>query len=147
MGRAVGEVMIPISCAFRGRGDRVQLPWRGRAGNPPRFLPENSSHPERSPDGRYNGRTMKRLRIALAALIVSAGIVSAQVSGPLKAGKRALEAGKLAEAAVRFFYSLRLIDSYEVDAIVAEPVSDVGLGSAIMDRLRRAAAGSGGNNS
>ena len=26
-----------------------------------------------------------------------------------------------------------------IDAIVAEPVSDVGLGSAIMDRLRRAA--------
>lgn len=51
--------------------------------------------------------------------------------------------GKLAEAAVRFFYALRALDSDEVDAIVAEPVSDVGLGSAIMDRLRRAAAAQG----
>lgn len=51
--------------------------------------------------------------------------------------------GKLAEAAVRFFYVLRELDACGADAIVAEPVSDVGLGSAIMDRLRRAAAGSG----
>ncbi len=47
--------------------------------------------------------------------------------------------GKLAEAAVRFFHSMRVLDTEGVDAIVAEPVSDVGLGSAIMDRLRRAA--------
>ena len=47
--------------------------------------------------------------------------------------------GKLAEAAVRFFFALRALDTGKIDAIVAEPVSDVGLGSAIMDRLRRAA--------
>jgi L-threonylcarbamoyladenylate synthase len=34
---------------------------------------------------------------------------------------------------------MRVLDTEGVDAIVAEPVSDVGLGSAIMDRLRRAA--------
>lgn len=50
--------------------------------------------------------------------------------------------GKLAEAAVRFFFALRKLDASGVDAIVAEPVSEVGLGVAIMDRLRRAAAGS-----
>ena len=43
-------------------------------------------------------------------------------------------------AAVRFFFALRALDTEGIDAIVAEPVSDVGLGSAIMDRLRRAAA-------
>ena len=48
--------------------------------------------------------------------------------------------GKLAEAAVRFFFTMRALDTEGIDAIVAEPVSDVGLGSAIMDRLRRAAA-------
>ena len=48
--------------------------------------------------------------------------------------------GKLAEAAVRFFFALRALDIKGIDAIVAEPVSDVGLGFAIMDRLRRAAA-------
>jgi len=56
--------------------------------------------------------------------------------GVLSPGK-----GKLAEAAIRFFFALRDLDACGVDAIVAEPVSEVGLGSAIMDRLRRAAAG------
>jgi L-threonylcarbamoyladenylate synthase len=48
--------------------------------------------------------------------------------------------GKLAEAAVRLFYALRRLDEAGLDAIVAEPVSEVGLGVAIMDRLRRASA-------
>jgi len=46
--------------------------------------------------------------------------------------------GKLAEAAVRFFYVLRSLDESGVDEIIAEPVSETGLGVAIMDRLRRA---------
>ncbi len=46
--------------------------------------------------------------------------------------------GKLAEAAVRFFYVLRLLDESGVDEIIAEPVSETGLGVAIMDKLRRA---------
>ncbi len=49
--------------------------------------------------------------------------------------------GKLSEAAVRLFFALRRLDQAGLDAIVAEPVSEVGLGVAIMDRLRRAAAG------
>lgn len=48
--------------------------------------------------------------------------------------------GKLAEAAVRLFYCLRSLDASGVDVIVAQPVSHVGLGVAIMDRLNRAAA-------
>lgn len=46
--------------------------------------------------------------------------------------------GKLAEAAVRLFYCMRALDYAELDAIVVEPISEVGLGVAIMDRLRRA---------
>jgi L-threonylcarbamoyladenylate synthase len=46
--------------------------------------------------------------------------------------------GKLAEAAVRFFYLLRVLDESGVDEIIAEPVSETGLGVAIMDKLRRA---------
>ena len=46
--------------------------------------------------------------------------------------------GKLAEAAVRFFFALRLLDESGVDEIIAEPVSETGLGVAIMDKLRRA---------
>ncbi|MCU0796196.1 MAG: L-threonylcarbamoyladenylate synthase [Akkermansiaceae bacterium] len=47
--------------------------------------------------------------------------------------------GKLPEAAVRLFHVMRTLDEAGLDFIVAEPVSDVGLGQAIMDRLRRAA--------
>jgi L-threonylcarbamoyladenylate synthase len=48
--------------------------------------------------------------------------------------------GKLAEAAVRLFYAMREMDEMGLDEIIAEPVSEVGLGVAIMDRLRRASA-------
>lgn len=47
--------------------------------------------------------------------------------------------GKLAEAAIRLFFVMRLLDDAGLDAIIAEPVSETGLGVAIMDRLRRAA--------
>jgi L-threonylcarbamoyladenylate synthase len=48
--------------------------------------------------------------------------------------------GKLAEAAIRLFFVMRHLDEAGLDAIIAEPVSETGLGVAIMDRLRRAAA-------
>jgi L-threonylcarbamoyladenylate synthase len=48
--------------------------------------------------------------------------------------------GKLTEAAMRLFFCLRKLDEAGVDEIIAEPVTDKGLGMAIMDRLRRAAA-------
>lgn len=47
--------------------------------------------------------------------------------------------GKLAEAAIRLFFVMRRLDEAGLDAIIAEPVSETGLGVAIMDRLRRAA--------
>lgn len=48
--------------------------------------------------------------------------------------------GKLPEAALRLFFLMRQLDEAGLDGIVAEPVSETGLGVAIMDRLRRAAA-------
>ena len=48
--------------------------------------------------------------------------------------------GKLPEAAVRLFYALRQLDNSGADEIISEPIPDRGLGVAIMDRLRRAAA-------
>lgn len=53
------------------------------------------------------------------------------------------ESGEMREAAVAFFAALRRLDESGVEKIVAEPVPEVGLGRAIMERLRRAAAGSG----
>lgn len=52
--------------------------------------------------------------------------------------------GKLPEAGIRFFHLLRQLDQMEnIDQIIAEPVPDRGIGAAIMERLRKAAAGSG----
>jgi L-threonylcarbamoyladenylate synthase len=49
-------------------------------------------------------------------------------------------AGDLHEAARNLFGMLRELDQLDVDAVVAEEVPDRGLGRAINDRLRRAAA-------
>lgn len=48
--------------------------------------------------------------------------------------------GKLAEAAIRLFHVMRVLDEAGLDEIIAEPVSETGLGVAIMDRLRRASS-------
>lgn len=47
--------------------------------------------------------------------------------------------GKTTEAALRFFFLLRQLDESGVDEIIAEPVSEFGVGAAIMERLQRAA--------
>ncbi len=49
-------------------------------------------------------------------------------------------AGDLREAAANLFRCLRELDALDLDLIVAEEVPESGLGRAIMDRLRRAAA-------
>jgi len=49
--------------------------------------------------------------------------------------------GNLEEAAQRLFASLRALDKKDIDIILAEEVPNIGLGKAINDRLRRAAAG------
>jgi len=51
--------------------------------------------------------------------------------------------GDLREAAARLFDCLHRLDGAGLDVIYAEPVPEVGLGRAIMDRLRRAAAREG----
>ncbi|HEX7126517.1 MAG TPA: L-threonylcarbamoyladenylate synthase, partial [Thermodesulfobacteriota bacterium] len=48
--------------------------------------------------------------------------------------------GDLREAAQHLFGALRRLDAAGLDRIVAEPCPEVGLGRAIMDRLRRASA-------
>lgn len=48
--------------------------------------------------------------------------------------------GSLAQAAANLFEQLHVLDSAHVDVILAEPVPEIGLGRAIMDRLRRGAA-------
>jgi L-threonylcarbamoyladenylate synthase len=48
--------------------------------------------------------------------------------------------GDLAESAANLFAELRALDAAGLEALVAEPVPEIGLGRAIMDRLRRAQA-------
>lgn len=50
------------------------------------------------------------------------------------------ERGDLREAAARLFAAMRRLDEQNLDLIVADPVPETGLGIAIMDRLRKAAA-------
>ena len=47
--------------------------------------------------------------------------------------------GDLRETATRLFSALRRLDEAGLDIIIAEPVPEIGLGVAIMDRLRKAA--------
>ncbi|HOD73279.1 MAG: L-threonylcarbamoyladenylate synthase [Candidatus Bipolaricaulis anaerobius] len=49
--------------------------------------------------------------------------------------------GDLVEAGARFFSTLHRLDRAGLAAIIAEPIREEGLGVAMMDRLRRAAAG------
>ena len=48
------------------------------------------------------------------------------------------ENNDLREAASNLFSYLHELDSYDLDLIVVEPIKEVGLGIAIMDRLNRA---------
>jgi L-threonylcarbamoyladenylate synthase len=64
---------------------------------------------------------------------------------PARGGYAAVEVlapdGLPTTAAARLFAALRRLDALGLDAIVAEPCEERGLGHAIMDRLRRCAAG------
>jgi L-threonylcarbamoyladenylate synthase len=51
--------------------------------------------------------------------------------------------GSIETAAARLFAALRRLDAMGLDRILAEPCEETGLGYAIMDRLRRAAAHDG----
>jgi L-threonylcarbamoyladenylate synthase len=46
--------------------------------------------------------------------------------------------GDFREAAANLFGAIRRLDAFNLDLILAEPIPEVGLGRAIMDRLRRA---------
>ena len=48
--------------------------------------------------------------------------------------------GNFQEAAANLFRALRRLDSLSLDRIIARPIPEVGLGLAMMDRLRRCAA-------
>jgi L-threonylcarbamoyladenylate synthase len=48
------------------------------------------------------------------------------------------ESGDVREAAVKLYHSIQLLDTMELDLIVAEPAPNHGLGRAVNDRLKKA---------
>ena len=77
--------------------------------------------------------------VALASS-VQLGVLPASLAANLSA------AGDLREAAANLFALLRALDRPEVSRIAVMPVPETGLGLAINDRLRRAAADDGGKS-
>jgi L-threonylcarbamoyladenylate synthase len=61
---------------------------------------------------------------------------------PFAASEILSPGGDLREAAANLFASLHRLDREKLDLILAEPLPEEGLGAAIMDRLRKAEAGS-----
>ena len=54
--------------------------------------------------------------------------------------------GDMREAAANLFTAIRRLDALNLDLIMAEPVPEIGLGRAIMDRLRRASGTKSANS-
>jgi L-threonylcarbamoyladenylate synthase len=93
---------------------------------------------DRSGDAHHIGRVVpcprrESARIGLLALTPedSAGFAAVETLSP---------AGDLREAAATFFAALSRLDHQHLDLIVARPFPEQGLGRALNDRLRRAAA-------
>lgn len=72
--------------------------------------------------------------------LLAFGRVAPEVSSTYAAVEQLSESRELREAAANLFACLRRLDERDIDKIVAEPVPAVGLGVAILDRLRRASA-------
>lgn len=107
-------------------------------------LPEQPKAPGQL-RSHYAPRTPLRLTASLATFDSPGGKVGALSFGPSEmrgfADIRTLSASRdLREAAANLFLCLRELDDARFDLIVAEEIPELGLGAAIMDRLRRAAA-------
>jgi len=133
----------PVTKEMLQRFGRVERPKRNRSNHAPEAPGQLASH--------YAPVTPLRLLRSIEDFTPEEGKKYALLSycGSEKAGfidghdwaeveELSPGKGKLSEAAVRFFFALRKLDESGVDEIIAEPLSETGLGVAIMDKLRRA---------
>ena len=102
-----------------------------------------SGDPVRSPgmlDSHYAPRAL--LRLKADTVTAEEGLLSLGGVEPLGAAitRNLSESGDLAEAAGAFYACLREIDQTGVPVIAVVPIPGHGIGAAINDRLRRAAA-------
>ncbi len=97
-----------------------------------------------SSPGQMRSHYAPRTRLRLNAMDVRTGEALLAFGPHIPAGARVTrnlsERGDLAEAAANLFAMLRQLDAAGATAIAAMPIPDHGLGEAINDRLRRAAA-------
>lgn len=128
VGREEIEEVLGAPCARAGPpAERPRAPGQldrhYATSTPLRILPGS---PEPAPDdGRRTGL------LAWSSAPPAGGYAATEVLAP---------DGRPTTAAARLFAALRRLDSLGLDAILAEPCEERGLGVAIMDRLRRCAA-------
>jgi L-threonylcarbamoyladenylate synthase len=79
-------------------------------------------------------------RLGLLAASEAGRRVAEAVGGPFAAVEVLSATGDAVEAAARLFDALHRLDAVDLDRIVAQPLPEAGLGRAVNDRLRRAAA-------
>ncbi len=124
---AIGRVEIPEAAEARSLSPgRASSHYAPRA---PLVLAEPAETP-RSADGRFGLLAANDAGRDLAEL----------VGGPFAAVAVLSPTGDPVEAAARLFDALHDLDALDLDGIVAQPMAEDGLGRAVMDRLRRAAA-------
>jgi len=118
---AIGQVGIQTSSCERPLAPG-QLPCHYAPRTPLKLLHENDTRPN---GGRLGLLSLRRC-------VDRAGLAAFEILS---------EEGDLREAAANLFAAIRRLDAQRLDLIIAEAVPETGLGRAIMDRLRRAAAG------
>lgn len=135
-------------------GDRVVMLRPGAAtredieavlGEPLLSMDELSASADRprSP-GQLSSHYAPRAKVRLNATDIRPGEVLLAFGQPLPGAERQCEnlspSGDLVEAAANLFAALRRLDATGAETIAVMPIPETGLGEAINDRLRRAAA-------
>jgi L-threonylcarbamoyladenylate synthase len=104
--------------------------------------------PEKDPDrpaspGQLASHYAPRAQVRLNAGAIGPGEVLLTFGPDLRSGPKVMnlsDKGNLAEAAANLFAMLRALDKTGAGTIAVVPIPETGLGAAINDRLRRAAA-------
>ena len=131
-GEQLTAVVGPVTVRARGAGPEASPGLLGR-----HYAPSTPLYLLDRPDpatgvGQWRAATGRIGALLLAPLTVAFPVAAAEVLS---------QRGNLVEAAANFFQALRRLDQAHVDCIIATPVSEHGLGRALMDRLSRAASG------
>ena len=99
----------------------------------------------RRPGSRDRLRAAPGERLGLLATSAAGATAALEGGGPFAAVEVLDQAADPIRVAARLFDALHDLEARHVDRIVAEPMSPLGLGRAVMDRLRRAALAGGGD--